>query len=136
MDFCNKKDTMEFKVQTRIKASAQDIYRAWLSSKGHSEMTGGEAVASDQVGEEFSAWDGYIEGRNILVEPHTRIIQSWRTSEFAEDEPDSQIEINLLEQGDETELTLIHTNIPEDGTGYKQGWEDHYFKPMAAYFSK
>ncbi|MEO1262846.1 MAG: SRPBCC domain-containing protein [Bacteroidota bacterium] len=49
-------------------------------------------------------------------------------------EEDSQVEIILTEMDGETELTLIHTNVPENGAHYKKGWEDHYFQPMKKYF--
>ena len=126
---------MEFTVVTRIKASAKDIYNTWMSSEGHSDMTGGEAMISHEIGASFRAWDGYIEGKNIELEPYRRIVQSWRTTEFEANEADSQIEILLNEINGETELTLIHTNLPEHGEQYKKGWEDHYFQPMKAYFS-
>ena len=84
---------MEFTLKTKIKATAKEIYTAWLNSEGHTKMTGGEAVVSDKVGDTFTAWDGYIEGTNIELEPYRRILQSWRTLEFKENESDSQIEI-------------------------------------------
>lgn len=34
----------------------------------------------------------------------------------------------------ETELTLTHSNVPESGEHYIKGWDEHYFKPMKAYF--
>ncbi len=127
---------MVFTISTKIEAGAKQIYSAWLSSSGHSKMTGGMAVVSDKTGERFTAWDGYIEGSNIKLEPYKKIVQSWRTSEFTEDEEDSQIEINLHEENGVTELTLIHTNLPEHGEQYRQGWVDNYFVPMKEYFSK
>jgi activator of HSP90 ATPase len=126
---------MEFTLITKIEAKAKEIYKAWLSSEGHSDMTGGEAIISDKVGDTFSAWDGYIEGKNIELEPFSRIVQSWRTSEFEDHEDDSQIEVLLNEQNGHTELTLVHTNLPESGGHYKKGWEEHYFEPMKTYFS-
>jgi activator of HSP90 ATPase len=84
----------------------------------------------------FTTWDGYIEGKNIDLEPYHRIVQSWRTFDFEEEDQDSQIEILLSEAVGETELTLIHSNLPESGEHYKQGWEEHYFQPMKAYFSR
>ncbi|MFY0654420.1 MAG: SRPBCC domain-containing protein [Cyclobacteriaceae bacterium] len=126
---------MEFTLTTIIDASAEQIYKAWLSSDEHTAMTGGEAVASDKIGETFTAWDGYIEGRNIELEPYKRIVQSWRTSQFEDDEDDSQIEILLKEKDGKTELTLNHTNVPESGEHYIKGWDDHYFQPMKEYFS-
>ncbi len=127
---------MEFTLKTVINTSPERIYKAWLSSDGHSDMTGGAATTSDEKEAEFTAWDGYIEGRNLTLVPYKRIVQSWRTSEFEEDEEDSQIEILLNEQDGQTELTLIHTNLPESGEHYKAGWDDHYFQPMKKFFSQ
>jgi len=126
---------MEFTIKTKIAATAQKIYTTWLSSDGHSNMTGGDATISDKIGDTFTAWDGYIEGKNIKLEPFKRILQSWRTSQFEENEDDSQIEILLNEIEGQTELTLIHTNLPESGGHYKKGWDEHYFQPMKSYFS-
>ena len=126
---------MEFTLKTKLKATAKVIYTSWLNSEQHTKMTGGEATISDKVGDPFTAWDGYITGKNIAIEPSKRILQSWRTSQFLENEKDSQIEILLNEVDGETELTLIHTDVPESGDHYKKGWFVHYFEPMEAYFS-
>jgi activator of HSP90 ATPase len=127
---------MKFILKTKINTSAKEIYTTWLSSEGHTNMTGGAATISDKIGDNFTAWDGYIEGKNIELEPYKRILQAWRTSQFEEHEEDSQIEILLNEAGEQTELTLIHTNVPESGEHYKKGWNNHYFQPMKVYFSK
>ena len=66
--------------------SAQKLYIAWLDSEQHSAMTGGEADCSDQEGEAFSAWDGYISGTNVRLTPFSEIVQTWRTTEFGEGE--------------------------------------------------
>jgi len=125
---------MEFTLKTNIKAKAKQIYKAWLSTQGHTKMTGGTAFVSDKVGDTFTAWDGYIKGENLVLEPYTRIVQSWRASQFEESEEDSQIYITLNEKEGETKLTLTHSNVPESGEHYIKGWDEHYFKPMKAYF--
>lgn len=127
---------MEFTLNTKIKATAEEIYTAWITSEGHTKMTGGVAQTTAKIGAEFSAWDGYIEGENIALEPFNRIVQSWRSSQFQESDKDSQIEVLLNEINGETELTLIHTDLPQDGEHYKKGWDEHYFQPMKAYFNK
>lgn len=127
---------MEFTLKTKINTTPKEIYKTWLSSEGHTNMTGGEAVISDKTGDNFTAWDGYIAGKNIELQPYNRILQSWRTSQFEEHEEDSQLEILLDEVDGRTELTLIHSNVPESGEHYKKGWDKHYFQPMKAYFSK
>jgi len=125
---------MEFILKKSFNTTAKKIYKTWLSSEGHTKMTGGSAIISDIIGDKFTAWDGYIEGKNIDLEPNKRILQTWRTSQFKEDEEDSKIEVLLNEVDGKTELTLIHTNLSESGEHYKNGWQDHYFEPMAKYF--
>lgn len=125
---------MEFTLKTIINASPEAVYAAWLDSEGHTNMTGGEATVTDHVGGEFSAWEGYIKGKNLALESNKRILQAWRTYEFENTDEDSQVEILLNEVDGQTELTLIHTNVPEDGAFYMEGWELHYFQPMKDYF--
>jgi len=125
---------MEFTLKTKLQATSKQVYKAWLSTQGHTKMTGGAAFVSDKVGDEFTAWDGYIRGKNLKLEPYKRIVQAWRSSNFTEDEEDSQIEITLSEINGETELTLTHTNVPVSGEHYIQGWDEHYFQPMKSYF--
>ncbi len=125
---------MEFTLTTTIKATAKQIYKSWLSTQRHSKMTGGSAFVSDKIGETFTTWEGYITGKNLELEPYSKIVQSWRSTNFEENEGDSQIEVLLSEHDDETTLTLKHTNVPESGEHYKKGWEEHYFAPMRQYF--
>ena len=126
-----------FTLTTIMPASPKEIYDAWLSSQGHSQMTGSQAEVQGGSGGAFTAWDGYIWGKTLEVEADRRIVQAWRTSEFPEDSPDSRLEILLEKDQVGTKITLIHTNIPEgQSESYKQGWEDFYFTPMRAYFNK
>ena len=126
-----------FTISAIIPAAPEQIYEAWLSSEGHSQMTGNQAEVQAGIGGAFKAWDGYIWGKTLELEPYRRIVQAWRTSEFPEDSPDSRVEDLLEETMDGTKITLIHTNIPAgQGEEYKQGWEESYFTPMRAYFSR
>ena len=96
---------------------ATEIFNAWLESEAHSAFTGSPARVNPGVGGEFSAWDGYISGKTLEIEPYL-------------------LEISFEEIGDGTQLTLVHTNIPDgQGEDYRQGWEDYYFKPMQQFFS-
>ncbi len=124
----------EFEVSGLIPATPEDVYKAWLDSDQHEKMTGSPAKVSDQVGGEFIAWDGYIAGLNLELEPYSRILQSWRTTEFDEADPDSMLEIKFDVQHDGTLVTIRHTNLPDHGMQYQQGWIDAYFTPMKAYF--
>lgn len=126
------KESLELRHIFKVKPS--EIYVAWLDSVQHSNMTGGLAECSDKIGGTFTAWDGYIEGKNIELKANEEIIQSWRTSEFGENDENSKLIIRLKESENGTELILNHSNIPEGQTQYKKGWLEHYFTPMENYF--
>ena len=128
------KESFELRVTFNVKPSV--IYEAWLNSEEHSKMTGGEASCSHEIGGTFFAWDHYISGTNKSLKINEEIIQSWRTEEFKETDEDSELIIKLKEVKDGCELTLIHTNIPEAQTQYKQGWIDNYFIPIKNYFAE
>lgn len=125
------------RVSTVIPASPQVIYFAWLDGAQHSAFTGGKATVDPSPGGKFTAWDGYIEGKNITLELGRRIVQSWRTTEFPKGAPDSRLEVHLEAVSGGTRVTLLHSEIPEgQGELYKSGWAEHYFNPMRTYFGK
>ena len=127
----------KFTVSEVIPATPEQIYQAWLSTKGHSAMTGSPAEVEARVKGKFTAWDGYIFGETLELKPNQRIVQAWRTTEFPEGSPDSRVEITLEATNGKTKITIRHSNIPKgQAEDYKQGWQDFYFKPMKEYFSK
>ena len=127
---------MEFELIHVFNVLPEVIFTSFLDSKAHTEMTGAEANVSDREGDEFTAWDGYISGRNVELEQGRKIIQFWRTTEFDEGQADSLIEIQLEPTEDgQTVLRLLHKNLPESDDQYINGWQDYYFKPMEIYFN-
>ena len=127
----------EFTISTIMPAPPEKVFRAWLSSEGHTAMTGSPARIEPRVGGAFTAWDGYISGRTAALKPYTRIVQDWRTTEFPDGSPNSRLELVLEPVEGGTKLTLTHSNIPEgQADSYKDGWDKSYFTPMKEYFSK
>ncbi len=127
----------EFTLSDTVPASPRAVYDAWLSSGGHAAMTGGKAAhAAAAEGAEFTAWDGYISGRNLRLEPGRRIVQSWRTTRFTAADADSEIDVLLEPVPGGTRLTLHHSNVPDGHTSYRDGgWQRSYFEPMKRFFA-
>jgi len=129
--------TESIRVSGVVSATPERVYEAWLTSREHGAMTGGKATVDATVGGAFTAWDGYIWGRNFQLEPGVRIVQSWRTSEFPKDAPDSRVEILFEAVEGGTRITFVHSEIPESqGAGYRDGWRSFYLEPMAKYFEQ
>ncbi len=73
----------------------------------------------------------------LALVPGKRIVQSWRTSEFGLDDPDSRVTVDLEPTSAGARLTLTHSGVPDGQTTYENGgWQDFYFAPMKAYFAR
>jgi uncharacterized protein YndB with AHSA1/START domain len=120
-----------------IPASRHAIYSAWLDTRQHSAFTGDTAVIEPAIGGRHSTFGGYASGTMLELEPHRRIVLSWRSTEFPEGSPDSRLEVTLEDTAGGTLVTILHTQIPEgQGDRYKDGWIQYYLEPLKRYFSK
>jgi uncharacterized protein YndB with AHSA1/START domain len=120
-----------------IPASPRRIFSAWLDSAQHSALTGSQASVVPAVGGEHTAWDGYVQGKTLELHDGARIVQSWRTTEFPADSPDSRVEITLEPTVGGTLVTLHHTDIPAGQSDkYREGWNEYYLSRMKTYFAE
>jgi len=127
---------LSFTVFDVVPAGKEAVYNAWLDSEMHAKMTNtGAAIGSTEVGGSFMAHDGYITGKNMELVPCSKIVQSWRSSEFKDSNEDSIIEVTFEDKNGGTLITLTHSNVPEGGEHYESGWRSHYLEPMKAYFA-
>lgn len=126
------------RVSTTIPAAPTTLYYAWLSQEQHSAMTGGGAAKIDPtVGAKFSALNGLVSGKLVILDLGRRLVMAWRSSDFPRDAHDSRVEMHLEALGGSTRITLIQTEIPEGlGEKVRTIWNDQYFGPMRVFFSK
>jgi uncharacterized protein YndB with AHSA1/START domain len=118
-----------------ISATRKRLYDAWLDSDEHSAFTAETAMIEPVVGGRHSTFSGYASGQNLALEPHRRIIQSWRTSDFPEDAPDSRLEVTFEDTLGGTLVTVLHTGIPTGQSDRcREGWLTYYFAPMKTFF--
>jgi activator of HSP90 ATPase len=110
------------------------VFEALLDSKKHAAFTGSKASMSRKVGGKISAWDGYIEGKNLRIEKDKVIVQTWRTTDFNDKEADSQVMFHFSKQGKGTRLLFVHSKVPNRlAEEFRQGWIDNYWVPLKAY---
>ncbi|HMF30555.1 MAG TPA: SRPBCC domain-containing protein [Candidatus Lokiarchaeia archaeon] len=129
--------TESITISAIIPATPKDIYAAWLDSKKHSAMTGEKATIDPSIGGQFTAWEDFISGTTIELDPGHKIVQQWRTTDFPAGSPDSTLEVTLEDVETGTNVTIMHTGIPDSqGAELKDGWKEFYFVPMKKYFKK
>ncbi|MSP92833.1 MAG: hypothetical protein EXR79_13685 [Myxococcales bacterium] len=125
-----------FELAVTLPAPPDRVYEAWLDPDEHAAFTGGVATIDAAAGGKFTAWDGYISGTTLELDPPRRIVQAWRTTDFTAADGDSRVTVTLEpDDAGGTRLTLAHGEIPEgQGERYAQGWREYYFESMQAYF--
>ena len=118
-----------------ISAKPVQVYDAIINARKHAEFTGAAATCDSVAGGKFTAWDGYISGTNVELARGRRIVQQWQTSEWPEGYPPSRLVWTFEPKDDGTEVTLVHSDVPEwQAESYRQGWVDYYWTPLKEYF--
>ena len=116
-------------------ATPRQVYLAFLNAKTHTAFTGSKATGTGRAGAKFTAWDGYITGRNVELKSGRKIVQDWRTTEFPSEYPSSRLELTFKAKKGGTELVMIHSKVPASQTAsYREGWVSSYWDPLKAYF--
>lgn len=120
-----------------IDATPLEVYEAYTDPKKHAAFTGQDAKGTARVGGKFVAGDEYIRAKYLELEKGKRILQEWSTSEWPEGYPPSLLELTMKPKGKKTELTMVHSKVPEDQVDYyAEGWKDYYWAPLKKHFAK
>jgi uncharacterized protein YndB with AHSA1/START domain len=120
-----------------FEATPEYVYDALLDPKKHTEFTGSPAKTSAKKGATFTAWEGYITGKNVELVKGKKIVQQWKTTEFPEDYPFSILVLTLTPKKGGTELKMVHSKVPaEQVAEYTGGWKSAYWVPLGEYLTK
>ena len=120
--------------KVKFKTSPKELYDIILDPKKHSAATGAKATGSNKLGGTFTAWEGYIKGKNIALVPGRMIVQSWRSGQFKGSDHDSVLVLTFEKAPGGTLLTMTHTAVPEHkAREFAAGWREFYWKPIANY---
>jgi activator of HSP90 ATPase len=117
-------------------ATPERVYEALTDSSQFSRVIGdAPAEISPHAGGTFSCFGGMITGMNVDLEPHRRIVQAWRSSDWTAGVY-SIVRIELLQQGQSTLLTLDHAGFPEEaGEHLETGWKAKYWTPLEKFLA-
>jgi activator of HSP90 ATPase len=118
-------------------ASPQQVYKILMDSKLHSKFTGDVAKISKKVGGKFSAFSGYITGKNLVLRPGKKIVQAWTTTEWPKGHM-SEITFLLKPAGKNgTKLMFTHKGVPANDYKDKiSGWKKFYWQPLKKFLEK
>lgn len=116
--------------------AAKDLYDLYMNAEKHSLTTGAPAKISAKEGSIFSAYDGYITGKNLKLIKDRLIVQTWRGQDWSLGDYDSTFILALEQKGKNVVLHAIHTNVPDNQVkGVDKGWYEFYWEPWKKYLA-
>jgi len=120
-----------------LSAPAGVLYATYLDPVKHAEMTGAPVTISAEPGSPFSAFGGSLAGTTLVTIPSRLIVQSWRSTNFGPDDPDSTLILAFVPEGSNGRIDLVHLDVPEvDYQGVTGGWEKYYWTPWRRYLAR
>ena len=122
-----------------LPARPEALFAMYLDATIHTGITGFPAVIDAKPGAEFNAFNGQLSGMILaVVEPHL-IVQSWRSTKFNGDDPDSTLILTFVRgPGDQNgRIDLVHLDVPEhDYADVAAGWDKYYWGPWRTYLDR
>ena len=122
----------DYKKYYIINAEPSEVYLALTNPLTIHLWSGEEAQMSDEVGSEFSLWEGSIVGKNLEFQKDKLIRQEWYFGDHSEK---SIVTIKLHPHAQGTSAELRHSNIPdEDYDDIVEGWDSTYFGALQDFY--
>jgi len=129
--------TKAIQQSVRLPATPDELFAAFLDSKTHAAITGAAAKISRKAGGRFTAHNGMLSGRNLLLVPGRLIVQAWRSAHFKPADPDSILILTFSEAPGGGRIDLVHVNVPDhDHKEVREGWPKYYWKPWKNYLAE
>jgi activator of HSP90 ATPase len=126
---------MSIHQQAMIPADPEQVYAVLADAAALSALSGMLGQPGRTAGEEFSAFDGNVTGRQIEMVPGARIVQAWRFPQFQEGTY-TIVHLNVTAAEGGTVLTLDQYGEPEDWHDHiNTNWPTFYFTPLINHFS-
>lgn len=120
-----------------FKAPSRELFDMFTDSKKHSAATGAKASVSAKAGTKWTAFDGMLSGRNLMVVPGQMIVQAWRGSHWKDSDPDSILIVNFSKAPGGGKVDLVHAGVPQhDHKDVTKGWPQYYWAPWKAYLKR
>ena len=119
-----------------LPAPAEDLYATYLNPLLHEAVTGAPVTVGAEPGAPFRAFGGQISGTTLSVIAPRLIVQSWRSVNFRDSDPDSTLILAFVPEGKDGRIDLVHIDVPEqDYQGVGEGWEKYYWAPWRRYLA-
>lgn len=127
---------MSITQQALIAAEPAEVYAVLADADALSALSGMSGVPGRSAGEEFSAFDGNVTGRQIELVPGQRLVQAWRFPQFAPGTY-SMVSFSLTAEAGGTRLVIEQHGEPDDWHDHiDANWPTFYLTPLENHFAR
>lgn len=131
-------ETRDLIQEVYFECTPGDLYTILMDAEHHAAFSGGEAIINQLINGKFSVYNGYITGKNVLLEPGKLIVQEWKADEM--DWPEghhSVVRFEMAPKGKGTQLTFVQKGIPSDVyEDISNGWKEYYWDAINKYIEE
>ncbi len=108
-----------------INAPPEVVWQALTEPETISQWSGAPATFTAEPGEEYTLWDENVRGRVIEVVPLERLVQTWKPTNWNEE--NSVVTLTLTPSDGGTRVDLVHENVQDwDYDATTHGWDIYY----------
>ncbi|MAE65497.1 MAG: hypothetical protein CMJ18_14600 [Phycisphaeraceae bacterium] len=119
-----------------LPAPADQLVEMYLDPARHGAITGAPVTIGEERGASFEAFGGQLSGTMLSVARPRLVVQSWRSVNFRDDDPDSTLILTFAPEGGEGRIDLVHVDVPDhDYNDVVEGWNKYYWEPWRKYLN-
>jgi activator of HSP90 ATPase len=121
--------------EATIPASPAQVYEVLADAQALSALSGMDGASARSAGDEFTAFNGYVTGRQVELVPGERIVQVWRFPVWAPGMY-SIVRFSLTHEGGKTRLVIDQEGEPTEWHDHiQENWPTFYLDPLNSHFS-
>ena len=120
-----------------LPARPEALFAMYLDAAVHAVITGFPVTIGAEAGADFRAFNGQLSGTILSIVRSKLIVQSWRSTKFHDDDPDSTLVLMFTpepETAGHGRIDLVHLDVPDhDFQDVTEGWSKYYWSPWRTY---
>lgn len=125
-------------IQQRVEfenVSPEELFDIYMNSERHSAAICSGVTIGNKEDSKFTAFDGDVSGKVLLIVPKHMIVQSWRGNIWKETDLDSILILTFSKTSDGALIDLVHANIPEHAytAVNEEAWNERYWDLWKVY---
>ncbi len=97
---------------------------------------GGNSIIEKKVGGLFEMFDGWVSG-HILKITGNELAYTWKTTDWNEAIPPSEVYYRLEPGENGTEIFVTHLKLPSkrEADSHRAGWNEYFFDPIKKFIT-